>query len=517
VRVAFVERDLQNARCIVAATMMRRRTFLQGAAVLGAAAMLPRRARAAAAPKAVHQQVEKRHGEAVKRLQQWIRQPSIAAENRGMKEGRDTMMRLLREAGFGKVESVSTKGHPGVFGMLDAGAPRTIGVYFMYDVKQVTPSEWSSPPWDAKIVDIPKLGKGIMGRGAVNQKGPESAFLAALHAIRGAGQKLPVNLVLVAEGEEEIGSPNFPEIIAQSQVNAALKTCEGIFMPSAAQGNDGNVTLTLGAKGVIEVELVSSAESWKRGPKRTVHSSNRARLDSAVWHLVQALNTLVTPAGDPAIEGLFEKVRAVSERDRGYLDEAARRIDEALAKETMGVVRWARDASWRQALEDLASKPTVNIEGLVAGHTGAGGMTILPHRAAAKLDLRLVPDMTASDTLAKLKAHLAKRGFADIEVTMTGGYDPNSTAPDSRLITSQTAVYERAGIKPIMMPRSGGSWPGYVFTGDPLKLPAGHFGLGHGSRAHAPDEYYLIESSEPKVFGYDVAVRSFVDYLYELA
>jgi acetylornithine deacetylase/succinyl-diaminopimelate desuccinylase-like protein len=135
----------------------------------------------------------------------------------------------------------------------------------------------------------------------------------------------------------------------------------------------------------------------------------------------------------------------------------------------------------------------------------------------AKLDLRLVPDMTAADTLAKLKAHLAKRGFGDIEVNMTGGYDPNSTAPDSRVIQTQIKVYERSGIKPIMWPRSGGSWPGYVFTGEPLKLPAGHFGLGHGSGAHAPDEYYLIESTEPKVFGFDTAVRSFVDYLYELA
>ncbi|MGH9886771.1 MAG: M20/M25/M40 family metallo-hydrolase, partial [bacterium] len=155
--------------------------------------------------------------------------------------------------------------------------------------------------------------------------------------------------------------------------------------------------------------------------------------------------------------------------------------------------------------------------GLVGGYTGPGGKTVLPHKAVAKLDLRLVPDMTAADTLAKLKAHLAKRGFGDIEVNMTGGYDPNSTSPDSRLIRAETKVYERAGIQPILWPRTGGSWPGYVFTGAPLKLPAGHFGLGHGSGAHAPDEYYLIESTDPKIHGFDAAVRSFVDYLYELA
>jgi acetylornithine deacetylase/succinyl-diaminopimelate desuccinylase-like protein len=496
---------------------MIRRTFLHGAAAVGAAAMLPRRAWAAADLKPIYQQVEKRHDEAVARLQEWIRQPTIAAESRGITEGRDLTMRLLRDAGFGKVEAVSTDGHPGIFAILDAGAPRTIGLYFMYDVKQVDPREWSSPPWDAKLVDLPRLGKVVMGRGAVNQKGPEATFLAALHAIRAAGKKLPVNLVLVAEGEEEIGSPHFPQIVSQPAVRAALKRCEGIFMPSAGQGTDGSVTIALGAKGVIECELISSADTWGRGPKKDVHSSNRARVDSPAWHLVLALSSLVTPAGEPAIEGLFDKVRPVGDRDRGYLDDAARRLDEAAAKQSLGVERWARDASWRQALEDLAARPTVNIEGLVGGYTGPGGMTILPHRAVAKLDLRLVPDMTAADTLAKLKAHLAKHGFSDIEVKMTGGYDPNSTAPDSRLVRAQARIYERAGIKPIMIPRSGGSWPGYVFTGEPLKLAAGHFGLGHGLRAHAPDEYYLIESADPRLHGLDAAVRSHVDYLFELA
>src|SRR5262245_33737745 len=150
-----------------------------------------------------------------------------------MNEGVEMMMRLARDAGFDHVTKVPTDGHPGVFATLDAGAPRTIGLYFMYDVKQVDPTEWSSPPWDAAFVDKPGMGKAIMGRGAVNQKGPEAAFLAALHAIRGAGRKLPVNLVLVAEGEEEIGSPHIQQIVRQPEVTAALKKCSGVFMPSA--------------------------------------------------------------------------------------------------------------------------------------------------------------------------------------------------------------------------------------------------------------------------------------------
>jgi len=502
-----------------------RRAFLQGAAasaVAGAAAMAwPNWARAGAPVsevEAILPEIAKRHGESVQRLQHWIQQPSIAAENRGMTEGCDLMMRMLREAGFGQATKVPTDGQPGVFATLDAGAPKTLGLYYMYDVKQADPAEWSSPPFDAALVDKPGLGKVVIGRGAVNQKGPEASFLAALHAIRGAGKKSPVNLVFVAEGEEEIGSPHFPQVVQRPEVQAALKKCSGIFMPTASQGLDGEVTITLGAKGVIECELTSSGERWGRGPRKDVHSSNKARLDSPAWHLVEALASLVTPDGNsPAIEGYTNKVRPLSETEKKMIAEAALRLDEDTAKKQLGVEHWVHDVSWREALELLMSRPTVNIEGLVGGYTGPGGKTILPGKAVAKLDLRLVPDMTAAEALAALKAHLAKKGFGDIQVNMTGGYDPNSTPADAAIIAAETSVYRRGGIEPVLLPRNAGSWPGYVFTGEPLKLAAGHFGLGHGSGAHAPDEYYVIESANPKVQGIDGAVRSHVEFLFELA
>src|SRR5262245_59123820 len=389
-----------------------RRTFLQGA-VAGATAMAwPRATRADAGDlDGIRAQIEKRHDESVQRLQEWIRQPSIAAENRGVNEGCELTMRLLRDAGFGHVAKVPTDGQPGIFATLDAGAPRTVGVYFMYDVKQVDPAEWSSPPWDAALVDKP-LGKVVMGRGAVNQKGPEAAFIAALHAIRGANRKLPVNLVLIAEGEEEIGSPHFPQVVRRPEVQAALKKCTGIFMPSAAQGPDGEVMITLGAKGVIEVELVSSGERWGRGPRLDIHSSNKARVDSPAWHLVHALATLVSADGnDPAIDGFADRARPISEAEKQMIANGARRLKEDAVKKQLGVNHWIRDVSFRDSLELLVSRPTVNIEGLVGGYTGPGGKTILPHKAVAKLDLRLVPDMKASEAVAALKAHLAKRGF----------------------------------------------------------------------------------------------------------
>lgn len=498
---------------------MNRRDFVRNTSLAAAGMALSRFSFAESSDlQPIFAEVDKRHDEAVQRLQSWIRQPSIAAENRGMDEGCKMMMDLLTDAGFQHVEKVPTDGKPGVYATLDAGAPRSVGLYYMYDVKQADPSEWSSPPFEAALVDKPDVGKCVVGRGAVNQKGPESACLAALHAIRGAGKKLPVNIVFVAEGEEEIGSPHFPQVVRRPETAAALKKTLGVFMPSASQDLDGTVTTTYGSKGVIELELVSSGEKWGRGPSKDVHSSLKATLDSPQWHLIEALATLVKPDGNTiAIENYTKDVRPITPEEKAMIADAAKRMSEETRKKQFGVQHWMNDAGWEQSLINLQTLPTVNIEGLVGGYTGPGGKTVLGHRALAKMDLRLVPNMTAQGALAALKAHLEKHGFGDIEVNMTGGYDPTSTPYDAEIIKVEEAVYKHHGIDPIKLPRNAGSWPGYVFTGEPLKLGASHFGLGHGSGAHAPNEYYVVESSNPKVQGFDGAVKSFVEYFYQLA
>ncbi len=462
-------------------------------------------------------EIAKRHDESVKRLQDWIALPSIAAESLNSQAGAEYMAKLAREAGFQQVTIVPTDGKPGVFATLDAGAKKTVGLYFMYDVKQYDPKEWTSPPLEARIVDKPGFGKVIMGRGAVNQKGPESAFLAALHAIRGAGKKLPVNLVMVAEGEEEIGSPHIGQIVHRPEVESALAKCVGVFMPNASQDPDGVVTVSLGAKGVVELELVASGETWGRGPAKDIHSSLKAMVDSPSWHLIKALNTLVSEDGNTITIDGYPKPRPLSDEERAMIAAATAKRSEANSKKSLGVQHWIDDLPWQQANERLESQPTVNIEGLVGGYTGPGGKTVLPHRAVAKIDMRLVPDMKKDDAVAALKAHLAKRGFGDIEVNVSGGYDPTSTSAQTGLIQAQISVLKSVGIEPVLWPRNAGSYPGYVFTNPPLKLAAGHFGLGHGSGAHAPDEYYVIESSNPKMEGYDGAVLSYIQYLQELA
>jgi len=458
------------------------------------------------------------HAANVKRLQDWIALPTIAAEKRNVDKGAEYMRRLALDAGFQRADVVPTDGVPGVFATLDAGAKDCVGVYFMYDVKHYDPSEWSSPPLEARIVDRPGEGKAVVGRGAVNQKGPENAFLSALHAFKATGRKLPVNLVLVAEGEEEIGSTHFRQIVSRPEVGAALGKCVGVFIPSTSQDADGVATITLGAKGVVELQLISSGKAWGRGPVNDIHSSLMARVDSPAWHLVKALDTLVKDDGHtPAIDGWFEHVKPLTPRQKQLIGEAVRQSDEAAVKKGLGVQHWINDEDFLTSTERLASQPTVNIQGLVAGYTGPGGKTVLPGRAEAKIDLRLVPNMTKDEAVAKLKSYLDKKGFGDIEVNVSGGYDPTETEESSALIRSQKAAFTQAGIKYGTSPRSAGSWPGVTFTGAPLKLAASQFGIGRGNGAHAPNEWYLIESSKPTIAGLDESALFYIDYLYLVA
>src|SRR6202046_4086909 len=242
-----------------------RRDFVQSAVSGAALAAVPMAVFAAASPNdadkaAVLAQIPKMHAANIKRLQEWIALPSIAAENRNYPQGPEHMAKLAQDAGFTGVKLIPTSGKPGVFGKIDAGASTTMAIYFMYDVKQFVPEEWSSPPLEARLVQKEGLGTVCMGRGAVNQKGPENSFLSALMAFKAAGKKLPVNLVLVCEGEEGFGWPHFAQVVRSPEVMSELKKCIGVFMPEAGQSRDGGVEVSLGAKGVVELELIASGE-----------------------------------------------------------------------------------------------------------------------------------------------------------------------------------------------------------------------------------------------------------------
>ena len=494
------------------------RGLLGAAVLLAGVSSIP----AAAAPNdpgraKVAASIRTSHDANVERLRDWIKLPTIANMGINHREGAEYMKKLALDAGFQQARVVDSGGVPGVFATLDAGAKNTLAVYFMYDVKHYEPSEWTSPPLEGRIVDRPGEGKALIGRGAVNQKGPETAFLSAVRAFRDAGVKLPVNLVLVAEGEEEIGSPNFHNIVTQPDVKAALEKAVGVIIPSSSQSIDGTVSLVLGAKGVVELQLISSGEKWGRGPSKDIHSSLKASVDSPAWRLVKALNTLVSEDGQtPAIDGWYENVKPLTERQKELIRADVAGSNEADEMKSLGLKRWYKDEDFLTSQLRLASQPTINIQGLVGGYTGPGGKTVLPHRAEAKIDLRLVPDMTKDEAVSKLKAHLAKRGYSDIEVVVSGGYSPTQTDENSALIKAEQATLASARIPMTMSARSAGSWPGVVFTGAPLNMAAGQFGAGRGGGAHAPDEWLLIDSSNPKTAGFDDSAILFADFLYEV-
>lgn len=467
---------------------------------------------------AIAAKVDQQHEATIKALRDWIALPTIAAEKRGTPEGAEYMRQLALDAGFQQAKIIPTDGVPAVFATLDQGAPTTLGIYFMYDVKQFDPAEWNAPPLEGRLVERPGEGISMVGRGVVNQKGPQMAFLAAIKAIHASGRKLPVNIVLVAEGEEEVASTHFDQVIAVPEVQAALAKTMGVFIPAANQNRDGSAEITLGAKGAVEFQLVVGGETSDKYPKTDVHSSNHARIESPAWRLVKALDTLVADDGHtPAIDGWFENVQPLTARQKELIAQAANPEREKQEKALLGIGKWIGDEDYQTSLERFYSQPTVNIQGLVAGYTGEGGKTVLPGRAEAKLEFRLVPKMTKAEAVSKLKAHLAKRGFDDVQVTVSGGYGPNETAEDSVLIRAQKRMFEEKGIAYTIRPRNAGSWPGVVFNGAPLNLPASQFGLGRGGGAHAPNEWFLIESSNPKVYGLDEATMAYVDYLYVLA
>jgi acetylornithine deacetylase/succinyl-diaminopimelate desuccinylase-like protein len=496
------------------------KTMMAGAAALAVMVAAP----VAAAPSAkeraaIAAAVKADHSAAIKRLQDWIALPTIAAENRNASEGANYMRQLALDAGFQQAKVIPTSGVPGVLATLDAGAKDCVGVYFMYDVKQYDPAEWSSPPLEGRIVDRPGEGKAIVGRGAVNQKGPETAFLAAVRAFKATGRKPPMNIVLVAEGEEEIASPNFHQVIANPDVRQTIGKCVGVFIPFNAQNPDGSAGINLGAKGAVELQLIVGGETSDRYPKADTHSSSHARIENPAWRLVKALDTLVAEDGHtPAVEGWFENVKPLTARQKELVAKLAQQGAEDEAKKASGNVgRWINDEDYRTSIERLISQPTINIQGLVSGYMGPGGKTVLPGRAEAKIDLRLVPDMTKDEVVTKLKTHLAKHGFTDVKVNVSGGYGPNETDENAVLMRAQKRTLDRWKIPYAINPRLAGSWPGVVFTGPPLKMPAGQVGIGRGGGAHAPNEWYLIESSNPKVAGLDELTMFYVDFMYDLA
>jgi acetylornithine deacetylase/succinyl-diaminopimelate desuccinylase-like protein len=464
----------------------------------------------------VYSYIDANLGPHLQQLQRWVRQPSVSAENIGIHEMAELLRGDLVKLGFREAELVPTDGHPGVWGYYDAGAEKTLAVYMMYDVQPVDTVGWQVPGFEGAIVDHP-LGRALMARGATNQKGPERTFLNAIESILATRQKLPVNLMVIAEGEEELGSPHFPQVVAKYAER--LRKADGVIFPFPGQAPAGPAAMSLGVKGILYFELEAKGDT-SGGPKGAeIHGSWKALVDAPAWRLSQALATLTSPDGNTIlVPGYTDAIRAPSPEEwrllNGMVDGWT--AQEARSRELLGVSRWIDGLSGRDALARYLFTTTLNIDGVWSGYTGPGTKTILPHVATAKVDSRLVPNQHPDSALALIRRHLDAKGFDDIVIRKLSGYPPAQTSVEAPLIRAAIGVYNKFGQPLGVSPRLGGSAPYYVFT--ELGLPMVPAGIGHGSGAHAPNEYLVVEPKPGSpLAGLAQMEKFYVDLLYALA
>jgi acetylornithine deacetylase/succinyl-diaminopimelate desuccinylase-like protein len=448
-------------------------------------------------------------------IQRWLRQPSISAQNVGVQEMAELVRQDLEDMGFAEAEIVPTDGHPGVWGYYDAGADKTLVMYLMYDVQPVEPEDWISPPFAAELIDH-DLGKVLMARGATNQKGPERAFLNALESIIAVDGTLPVNVMITAEGEEELGSPHFPQII--DAYEDRLRSADAALFPFNSQRPDGRVSVILGVKGIIYFEMIATGGAWGGPSVAEIHGSYKAIVDSPVWRLVKALSTMVSEDGNTIlVPGYYDDIRPPNDEESMLINAGVEQWSDQMMQDMLGVSQWADGKTGVDAALELLYATTLNIDGIWGGYTGEGTKTILPHQATAKVDSRLPPGIDPIDAMAKIRAHLDDNGYADVEIRQLGGYPPSQTSVEAPAVQAALSVFKKYAANLAVQPRVAGSAPFYQFT-ERLGLPLVPAGLGFGTGAHAPNEIMLIEPAEGiAAAGLAEVEKAYVDFIYALA
>jgi len=444
------------------------------------------------AVKKVHQHIDENFQEHLRKVQEYVRQPSISADGTGIKETAEMTKGFIEEMG-GSAKVVPTDGWPVVYGELFTDAQKTLLIYGMYDVQPVEEEKgmWVVPPFGGKIVDMKPFGKCLVNRGAINTKAPLRAFFNTCQSILKVEGKLPVNLIFAVEGEEELGSLHLPQFVQKYEKK--LAKANAVFFPSASQDPKGKVIMELGVKGIIYLDLISKGGEWGGPTTRGIHSGNAAWVDSPVWRLLWALTSMKTPNGKIAVKDFYENVSSPSPEEEELLRKLEKTFDEETIREELDVLRFSERLYGIELLKRYLYSPTINIDGIIAGYVGSGTKTVLPHTAKAKVDIRLVPHMKTDEILEKFRNHLKKHGFADIEVDVHDCYPWSQVSVREEVVQAMLRTYRRHGFEPEIWPRIGGSAPFYLFNQPPLSLPYIMGGLGHGSRAHSPNEYITVE------------------------
>jgi acetylornithine deacetylase/succinyl-diaminopimelate desuccinylase-like protein len=418
--------------------------------------------------------------ESIAELSRLCAQPSVAAQNWGMRECAALVAEMLRQRGFA-VQVLETGGAPVVFGERRGKGDKTLLFYNHYDVQPAEPLDlWVSPPFEPALRD----GK-LYARGVSDDKGHLVSRLFAIDALLAEAGELPCNVKFIVEGEEEISSVHLPAFVRDHTALLAADACVWEF---GGVDHHDRPNQSLGMRGICYVEL--SVET----ANQDVHSGLGGSIfPNAAWRLVWALNSLKGPDERIRIPGFYDPVRPPSPRDR-QLMEALPEVGEEY-RQRYGLDHFLKGLTGGADLRIAeVFEPTCTICGLTSGYQGPGSKTVLPARASAKVDFRLVPDQLPEQVVSQLRAHLDAQGFSDVRVTLLGGEAPGRTDPDDPFVKLVVETSAEVYAEPMqIIPMIGGSGPNHAFL-EYLKLPVVTSGVGHpGSQAHAPNENLRLD------------------------
>ncbi|MFM8875524.1 MAG: M20/M25/M40 family metallo-hydrolase [Anaerolineae bacterium] len=424
--------------------------------------------------------IDKNLNQSLDELKKYVAQPSISAQNLGLKECAQLVKEMLEKRGF-SAEIMATEGAPVVFAERKGKVDKTILIYNHYDVQPPEPLElWDSPPFEPEIRD----GK-MYGRGVSDDKGHLTSRLHAIDAILAEEGELPCNLKFIIEGEEETASVHLHEFISKNLDRLQADACIWEF---GSVDHRDRPQQYLGLRGICYVELSVTSLGTD------VHSGIGGSIfPNAAWRLTWALSTLKGVDERIRIPGFYDDVVQPTDRDREFM---AKLPDPAEDYKTrFGVKKFIKglEGGMELKLEEVFT-PTCTICGLTSGYQGPGSKTVQPAFASAKVDFRLVPNQMPKDILKKLRAHLDAEGFRDVEIKFLGGEPAARTDPDHPFVklVSETAeeVYDA---KMDIVPMIGGSGPNYPFVHE-LGLPVVCMGIGYpNTKAHAPNENFRID------------------------
>lgn len=443
----------------------------------------------------------------VQELQETVRQPSIAAQNVGMNEAAQHFKALMESYGISARLIPTESGYPCVYGEVKGKSDKTLLFYNHYDVQPADPlDEWKSDPFDGDIRD----GK-IYARGVSDNKGNACARIQAVGTMLKFRKELPLTVKFLIEGEEEIGSPHLGKFV---QDNADMLRADYGVWESGYMNPSGRPGMYLGVKGMLYIELIA------RGASKDMHSGSATTIPNPAWRLVWALSTIKGKNEKILIPGFYDDVLSPTDEELELLRDAIndKEMNDGKAHElarknarALGLESYLLDLYGLELRKRSLFSPTANICGFKAGYIGEGQKTVLPARALAKMDFRLVPDQDPNDILDKLQNHLNDQGFGDIEVRVVSLDYPVKTPVGLPMVSAaKQAALEVYGKPPVISPTQGGSGPMYPFK-KYLGLPMIGLGVGYwNSSNHAPNENIRLED-------YKAGIKMVVQFIDNLA